>query len=164
MVTHDNDLARRVSRVIIVVDGQIVNQYVAFALATLDLDQLSVAASRLAPISYPPGSTIIRQGEVADRFYIITHGTADVLLEHPGGQEILVNQLGPGQYFGEIALLHGGKRTATVRAADSGPVEVMALDGPSFRSLMGDSATTREEVDRTLRQRLTELDALGRPR
>jgi ABC-type lipoprotein export system ATPase subunit len=164
MVTHDNDLARRVGRVIIVVDGQIVNQYVASALSTLDLDQLSVAASRLTPITFPPGATVIRQGAVADRFYIITQGHADVLLEHPGGQEIPVDRLGPGQYFGEIAVLRGGLRTATVRAADSAPLDVMALDGASFRDLVGDSANTREEVDRTLRDRLTQLSALSQQR
>jgi len=160
MVTHDNDLARRVSRVIIVVDGQIVNQYVASALSTLDLDQLSLAASRITPIAFPPGSTIIRQGDAADRFYIIVQGQADVLLEHPGGQEIPVARLRAGQYFGEIALLRGGSRTATVRAADSGPVEVMVLDSATFRALVGDSAMTREEIDRTLRERLTQLSAL----
>jgi hypothetical protein len=59
--------------------------------------------------------------------------------------------------------MRGGKRTATVRAADSGPVEVMALDGATFCALMGDSVMTREEVDRTLRERLTQLSAIGRP-
>lgn len=159
MVTHDNDLARRVNRAVIVADGAVVNQYVAAALATLNVDQLSVVASRLARHAYPPGAVIVRQGDLADTFYIITQGRVEVLLQHPGGQEIPVGSLGVGQYFGEIALLRGGTRTATVRAAPDQSVEVMALDAQTFHALLGESDPTRDAIDRVVRQRLVQLNA-----
>src|SRR5262249_10152249 len=117
MVTHDSDLARRVSRAIIVADGEIVNEYVAKALSTLSIDQLGWVTSQLESRAYAPGTPIITQGEVADQFYIITKGQVDILLHHPGGPDIPVTTLGAGQYFGEIGLLRGGASTATVRAA-----------------------------------------------
>jgi putative ABC transport system ATP-binding protein len=160
MVTHDNDLARRVNRVAMVVDGDVVNQYVVSALPTLNLDGLSFAQSRFVPITIPAGAIVIRQGDEADRFYIITSGQAEVLLEHPGGQEILVDTLGPGRYFGEIALLQGGRRTATVRASAAGPVEAVTLDGPAFEAVIGASEATREEMASTIQERLAGLRAL----
>src|SRR6266498_5376606 len=72
IVTHDMDLAKRVSRAVIVADGAIVNQYVAQALATLSVDQLAWVMQKLEPRRYVPGAPIIAQGEPSDRFYIIT--------------------------------------------------------------------------------------------
>src|SRR5205814_170797 len=112
-------------------------------------------------VTYPPGSVIVREGEDADRFYIITRGRVEILLQHPGGQEVLVDRLNSGQYFGEIGLLRGGKRTATVRAASDGPVEVMALNAGDFRSMISDSTTTREELHRTIQERLARPHAVG---
>jgi CRP-like cAMP-binding protein len=63
---------------------------------------------------------VVRRGDRADRFFIITRGEAQVVLERPDGAPVQVATLRAGEYFGEIALLRGGRRTATVRAADSG--------------------------------------------
>ncbi len=128
MVTHDSDLARRVSRAIIVADGEIVNEYVARALSALSVDQLALVTQQLQARTYAPGAPIITQGEVADQFYIITKGQVDILLHHPDGQDIPVARLSTGQYFGEIGLLRGGVRTASVRAAGETSVDVVALD------------------------------------
>lgn len=161
MVTHDNDLARRVNRTVIVVDGRIVNQYVATALPGLDLDVLSQVASSFTRRTYPPGSVIVRQGDIADHFYVVTNGRVEVVLEHPSGQQILVDYLGRGQYFGEIALLRGIRRTATVRVTTDGPVEVMALDATAFHGIMSDSDATRESMNRMIQERLAQLSAIG---
>jgi ABC-type lipoprotein export system ATPase subunit len=157
MVTHDNTLAQRMDRVVIVADGHIVNQYVASALADLDLDQLSSSVSKLTPLTFPAGSVIIKEGDVADRFYIVLRGSVDVMLEHPTGHQILVNTLGPGQYFGEAAMLRGTRRTATVRASMDGDVEVAALDSAAFGTMIHDSTMTKEAIDRTVQERLDQL-------
>ncbi len=161
MVTHDNDLARRVDRVVIVTDGRVVNQYVSSALSTLDLDQLSAVSAQLATITYDPGAIIIREGDDPDRFYVLLQGQVEVLLDQPGGSEVTVDTLGPGQYFGEIALLQGSRRTATVRVAAQGPARVAALDATAFRSMIGNSTTTRDELQRVLQDRLAHLHAAG---
>ncbi len=156
MVTHDSDLAKRVSRAIIVADGEIVNEYVAKALSTLSVDQLGWVTSRLESRTYTPGTPIITQGEVADQFYIITKGQVEILLHHPGGQDISVTTLRAGQYFGEIGLLRGGARTATVRAAGETSVEVVALDREEFTSLIADAEATKAAIDRVADQRFSE--------
>jgi ABC-type lipoprotein export system ATPase subunit len=156
MVTHDSDLAKRVSRAIIVADGEIVNEYVAKALSTLSVDQLGLVTQQLEARTYAPGVQIITQGEVADQFYIITKGQVEILLHHPDGQDIPVTRLRAGQYFGEIGLLRGGVRTATVRAAGETSVEVVALDREEFASLIAESEATKVTIDRVADQRVME--------
>jgi len=126
----------------------VVNEYVRRALARLDLDQLGLAAAHLRRETYPPGSVIVREGDAAGDFYIITAGVVEILLQHPGGAEVVVNRLGRGEYFGEIALLRGGMRRNTVRAAADGPVEVMALDRETFEQLVRESESVRREFGR----------------
>lgn len=133
------------------------DEYLAEALPWLSEEQLIETTPKLERQSYEPGSVIVRQGDDADTFYIITKGQVEVLREQDG-QEIVVSRLGSGQYFGEIGLLHGGKRTATVRAADD--VEVMALDRSTFSGLVDESDMGRQEMDRLIRQRVRQLQAL----
>jgi ABC-type lipoprotein export system ATPase subunit len=121
MVTHDSDLARRVNRTILIADGEVVNEYLVRALSTLTQDQLVEVSRNIQPQIFQPDSAIIRQGEKGDKFYILLDGKADVYINMPGGSELKVNQLGPGQYFGEMALLSGGVRAATVKASQDGP-------------------------------------------
>jgi len=136
---------------------KVYDQHLAKALPSLSEDELIRTTPKLHRELYEPGQEIVRQGDPADRFYIITKGQVDVIRTQ-GGQEIPVTRLGVGQYFGEIGLLHGGKRTATVRAADD--VEVMALDRETFGGLMEDSELSKGEVERLVRQRVGQLQTL----
>ncbi len=154
MVTHDNDLARRASRSVIVSDGAIVNQYLAKALPSLSLDQLINVTRQLDHLTYEPGQPIVHQGAEADYFYIITQGNVEVIIDQPGGGELIAEVLGEGQYFGELGLLGGGSRRATVRAAhDGGIVEVVALDRNEFHALLAESEGTRADVERVAEER-----------
>ncbi len=153
MVTHDSDLARRVNRTILISDGEVVNEYLVHALSTLTQDQLVDVSRNIKPQIFQPNSTIIRQGEVGDKFYILLNGRADVYLNRPGGSELFVNQLKPGQYFGEMALLGSGIRAATVKASNEGPVSVAALDEKAFNSLVNDSRSLREELSGLIEKR-----------
>ena len=146
MVTHDSDLARRVNRTILISDGEVVNEYLVRALSSLTQDQLVEISRSIKPQIFQPNSSIIRQGEKGDKFYILLNGNADVYINMPGGSELQVNQLKPGQYFGEMALLGGGVRAATVKASNEGPVSVVALDEKAFNSLIDDSRSLREEL------------------
>jgi ABC-type lipoprotein export system ATPase subunit/CRP-like cAMP-binding protein len=146
MVTHDSDLARRVNRTILISDGEVVNEYLVRALSTLTQDQLVEISRTIQPQIFQPNSAIIRQGEKGDKFYILLNGKADVYIHKPGGSEIQVSQLKPGQYFGEMALLGGGVRSATVKASQDGPASVVALDEKAFNSLIDESRSLREEL------------------
>ena len=72
----------------------------------------------------------------------------------PGGQELVVSRIEEGQYFGEVALLHGGASMATVRAAPDSDVEVAALDREDFDKLISESKPTEKQIDRIAQERL----------
>jgi ABC-type lipoprotein export system ATPase subunit len=154
MVTHDNDLARRASRAIIVVDGQVTNQYVTKALPNLGVDQMTWVARQIERQTFESGATIVNQGDMADRFFIITRGEVEIVLPHPDGQEIVVDRLQRGQYFGEVGLLSGGTRTATARAAPETEVEVASLSREVFSHLMQDSNETRHVMEQITQERV----------
>ncbi|HNB40565.1 MAG TPA: cyclic nucleotide-binding domain-containing protein [Anaerolineales bacterium] len=153
MVTHDSDLARRVNRTILISDGEVVNEYLVRALATLTQDQLVEVARRVKPQIFPPDASITRQGEVGDKFYILLDGKADVYLNEAGGGQVLVNELKRGQYFGEMALLGSGVRTATVKASPETSVSVAALDSMAFNKLVKESRTLQDELKSIIERR-----------
>ena len=147
MVTHDASLAKRVSRTLLIADGEIVNEYVARALPSLNDELLLKATHQLQPIRFAPGETLIRQGAPGDRLYIITRGQVEVALTGHGGDDVVVAHMGPGQYTGEIELRRNERSIATVRATRDAPVEAVALDAATFGELVGESEDTRKAVD-----------------
>lgn len=162
MVTHDTDLARRATRSIVVADGEIVNQFVAEALKTLSVDQLAWVDHRLAPQTYQPGAFILHRGKEADKFYIVTKGAVELVVQHPDGQQIVVKRLGPGQYFGATGLMHGGRSTSSVRAAPDAGAEVMTLDRETFIRLIAESEATMKVLDAEAQERLDKVRAADR--
>jgi ABC-type lipoprotein export system ATPase subunit len=161
MVTHDSSLAQRVTRTVLLADGEIVNEYVARALPMLNHAQMLEATRKLKPMQFAAGETIIRQGTESGLFYIITKGHIEVDLSGPGGEEIVAARMGPGQYFGEIELLRGGKTIAAIRAAYDGPVELVALDQDTFCALLAESDATREALNQVVEDRIAENVAAG---
>jgi CRP-like cAMP-binding protein len=97
-----------------------------------DVRELVVAS--FVPASFGFGSVIVRAGADADALYVLVAGRARVLREGENGEEISLNVLKPGDSFGEMALLEGARRTATVRA--SSDVEVRRLDRSVFAALI----------------------------
>ena len=81
--------------------------------AELDDDELAQVALLFKKRSFAPGETVAREGSGGAAFYLIESGTANVSV---GGSER--PQLGPGDYFGEIALIDEGARSATITAVD----------------------------------------------
>ena len=161
MVTHDSSLARRVKRTILIADGEIVNEYVARALPLLTHQQMLAATHALAPLHFAPGEEIIHEDQPADRLYILQKGTVEVALKRPGGHAVVVGQMGPGQYVGEIELMRNQHSIATVRAA-GGAVEAYAMPRETFASLLAESEPTREAVNHIVEQRLGENVAARR--
>jgi len=77
--------------------------------------------------AFPPGHVIVRQGDVAESAYIITEGTCEVV-KVAGAENLVVRRLGPGEVFGETAVLTGEPRTASVIAVDTVTVKVVTRD------------------------------------
>jgi len=154
MVTHDSSLAQRVSRTVIIADGEIINEFIARALSSLSPQQMLEASQAATPVTYAPGATIIQQDTHGDRFYIITRGSAVVALKHPDGADVIAAHMGPGQYFGEISLFQNTRTVATVRAASDVPVEMLALDRETFSRLLNESPIFRETMSSIVQARL----------
>lgn len=84
---------------------------------------------------YNPGRVIVKKGDPARAFYVIVDGLARVLR----GKIVTARaeaRLGPGDFFGELALLDGGRRAATVVAAT--PIRAIRIQRPAFRLLLRD--------------------------
>jgi ABC-type lipoprotein export system ATPase subunit len=161
MVTHDADLAKRVDRAVIVSDGEVIDEYLARTFPALTSEQLIEATRDLQPQRHAPGAIVLREGQPADKFFIITRGQAEVVLKGPDGSDIVVARMNPGQYFGEIELRHGGANIATIRAEAVDGVDVVALDREMFDRLVAGSPETRAAIDRTVDERITEHEAAG---
>jgi MFS family permease len=116
---------RRLDRYIGELDSEIGLLHGVTMLQPLPLPAIEQLARGLEPVQVRAGQTVFRQGDPGDRFYVIETGRADVV-----GDGRLVTTLGPGEGFGEIALLRRMPRTATVRAVTD--LEMYALRGDRF--------------------------------
>ena len=100
---------------------------------------------------YENGQPIFSQGELASNFYIILAGQVQVSRKE-GDQETLVATLGPGEYFGEMALLRNLRHTASVRALT--PVDLLTMSGTDFTALATSSTHFGELLAGVMKQRL----------
>jgi len=108
-------------------------------LDSLDKWERLTIADALVPITFPDGHTVVEQGHAGEDFYIIEEGKAIVLQQKNEDEpQVEVGQLGPGDYFGEIALLFNRPRAATVRAC--GTLKCVKLDRARFERLLGNLA------------------------
>jgi ABC-type lipoprotein export system ATPase subunit len=156
MVTHDRDLSKRAMRTVVLSDGEIMEGYLAKMFPSLTERQLIQATRNLELQKYPPGSMIIQEGASPEKFYTITKGQVEVLVQASNGGEFVVTRMGSGQYFGEIELLHGGANIATIRAAPDTGVELGTLDHSTFASLVVESGPTKEQIGQVAQERITE--------
>jgi CRP-like cAMP-binding protein/cytochrome P450 len=151
MVSESDFVAGEIARVI---QRRSMATRLSEVLPKLSVDQVSRFLPDLVLMRYDPGATIIQQGEPAEKFYIITRGRVEVLNHRAGGQDVVLGELGSGEWFGEIGLLLGCSRTATVRAKLEDEVQVMALDKENFARLIAESAGTREDLAMVMCQRI----------
>jgi MFS family permease len=104
--------------------------------AGLPAPRLEAAARQLVEVPMEAGAVIVRQGDPADRFYILAEGDARVTqVPDGGGEEEHLRDLHAGDVFGEIGLLRRSPRTATVTALTAGVL--LALDAEAFHDLVG---------------------------
>lgn len=110
--------------------------WLAKAFPTLDQRVLAELGRSCAPKRVGAGDKVVTEGELGHHMYVVADGELEVVREGTGALTPIA-RLGPGQYFGEIAVLNGVPRTATVRATT--PAELLELDGDTVRSV---AATT----------------------
>jgi putative ABC transport system ATP-binding protein len=167
MVTHDPSLTERTSRTIIISDGELIDETVTRCLPLLNHKQMLEVTHQLEHSIFQSGSNILQQGEHVDYFYMIVSGLVEVILCGDEQKDLTIARLGPGQFFGEVELMRGGKSIACVRAASRGMVELAALPREPFIKLLSESTLTEESLGKLVQIRVEEnasADQRGRKR
>ena len=113
-------------------------------------------AERLQYAPFARGDVITQQGNQAHWLYILAFGEAEVLYEPPAGPPQVIGAVHAGEFFGEMALLSGDARSATVVAKTD--VECYRLDRASFQELLATRPEIVEEVARIVGERKPELE------
>ncbi|HEX4130700.1 MAG TPA: ATP-binding cassette domain-containing protein [Pirellulales bacterium] len=163
MVTHDNRILDVADRIVNMVDGHVVSDVVVSAAAVvceflrscplfegMTPATLLAVADKVMIERHSAGDVVIRQGEQGDKFYIIHHGEAEVLVEHSGATKRIA-ELKERDSFGEAALLRNEPRNATVRITKD--AELYVLGKEDFRHVIETSETFAEELRKILFQR-----------
>jgi small-conductance mechanosensitive channel/CRP-like cAMP-binding protein len=119
-----------------------------------DRDRL---AGRLRYAPFVRGETLTRQGDPGDWLYLITAGEVSVRVAAAGGLEQEVAHLGPGDFVGEMSLMTGERRSATVVATTG--VECYRLDKAAFQEVLRERPAFAEPVAEVLARRRVELTA-----
>jgi uncharacterized membrane protein len=127
-----------------------------------EMDEQEVAGIRaiMEEMKFIPGQIIIREGEKGDLFYVVTAGHAQVLIHDADGTEVLLNEVGPGGFFGELSMLTNEPRAARVRAADE--LTALVLERDEFFNFLRSHTHAAIDVMVELGGRLHENDRILR--
>jgi len=149
IVTHDPSITQRTDQTIILSDGEIIDRAVARALPFMSHPQMLAATKRVGKKKIAAGTTILRQGERVEYFFMIESGEVEIVATNEQGREMILARLGHGQLFGEAELMQGGHFTAHVRSAEHG-VELTLLPKALFFELIDGSPLTRHAGPETV--------------
>jgi putative ABC transport system ATP-binding protein len=159
MVTHDHRIIELADRLVHMVDGRIVSDVVlsdALRICeflkgvdffkALSPTELTNIAENVKRRHFDQGEVVIREGDQGVELFFISEGEVEVLRE-----DNEVARLGPAEFFGELSLISGEPRNATVVA--TAPLETYVLGKEEFRAAMDKSASFREQLRRVYFQR-----------
>jgi CRP-like cAMP-binding protein len=112
----------------------------------LSRKQRRLLALRADEVDVQPGKIVCRKGESANELYVIEQGTAKVVRD-----EQYLDELGPGDFFGEMGLVDDAPRNANVVATT--PLTLMILNGPALKELEREHPKLALRIRRTIEQR-----------
>jgi CRP/FNR family transcriptional regulator, cyclic AMP receptor protein len=119
--------------------------------STFDQRRLERLGMLADEVDVPAGKVLMRQGETGSDMMVIVDGSVSV--ERDGNR---LNTLGPGDFFGEIALVDGGPRTATVTA--EAPTRLLVITHRDFHSMMDEFPEIADQVMNALANRVRHLE------
>jgi hypothetical protein len=108
-------------------------------------------------LTFAPGEVVIREGDAPKDFYVIARGEALVVQRDSTGVERVLSTLKEDQYFGEIGLLSGDRRNATIRAKTS--LEVIAVSQEAFKMMVESSKQTADDIAKVASSRIRGVEA-----
>ena len=154
MVTHDHRIIELADRLVHMVDGRIVSDIMlndalriceflkgVEGFKNLTPTELTNVAEHMTKRHYMPGEVVINEGDIGTELFLVSEG--EVKVERGGGE---VARLGPGDFFGELSLMSGEPRNATVTASDA--LETYVLGADEFRAAIDKSASFRDQLRR----------------
>lgn len=154
LVTHDSRVLDAADRIVNMIDGRVVsnvhvNETIAICEFLLQVpifaehtpNSLAEIAGHMHTQRFPPGHQIFRQGDPGDYFYLVRDGSVRIL-DEDGGKELAV--LGPGSFFGEVALIAEQPRNAT--AVTGAAAELYALDKANFQLALERGKSFRDQL------------------
>jgi len=97
-------------------------------------DELAIVAGAAESVHVSAGDTVFKEGDHSDSCYVVSSGHASAVREHPAGRAITLARFGPGDVFGEMAMLDDQRRSATVQALDE--LEAVVISGEVMRRLL----------------------------
>jgi CRP-like cAMP-binding protein len=121
--------------------------------AELSDDKRSIPAEWFEVSDASTGTVLVSEGAAGYSFYVLLTGAAEVTV---GGETVAT--YGPGDFFGEMAILGGGRRSATVTI--TAPSRLLSMFGTEFRMLQDVQPEIAAQLEETMRRRGAELDAL----
>ncbi|HYR92850.1 MAG TPA: FAD-dependent oxidoreductase [Methylomirabilota bacterium] len=120
-------------------------------------DVIVRATEGMRVLTFAPGDVVIHEGDKAEDFYVIAKGEALVVQRDNSGVERVISTLKEDQYFGEIGLLTGDRRNATIRAKTS--LEVIAVSQDAFRMMVESSKQTADDIAKVASSRIRGVEA-----
>ena len=132
---------------------------IPFFAEVLDGEEIDILGGGVAPLSFPPGAMFIREDESGDSMFVIVSGEVDISVgDGDGGAARWLARLGPGDIVGEMSLMTGARRSATVTAAT--PVVVLEVSKAAIEPILNDAPALVERFAAMLERRQAELDGL----
>jgi uncharacterized membrane protein len=124
----------------------------------LDPAERAALAAGMRQRDFPAGGRIFRRGDPGAALYVISHGAVEISVETTTGKKVVLGQLGPGDFFGELSLLDGRERTADAHAID--PTGAMEVDREALEGLFRKHPGAALDVLTVIGKRLREADRL----
>lgn len=126
----------------------------------MDDDEVAGIRAIMAEVKFKANQIIIREGEVGGRFYVITEGTVQVTIGNADGEQIVLQEIEPGGFFGELSMLTNEPRSAQVRALTD--VTLLSLEREEFFAFLGRKPHAAIDVLVELGGRLHTMDGVLR--
>ncbi|HHC72596.1 MAG TPA: Crp/Fnr family transcriptional regulator [Thiotrichales bacterium] len=123
--------------------------------STLDPAEREAICSHTITKSYPRNTIIINEGDTTQSLYIILEGKVKVFLSDSGGKEVTINMQGPGEYFGELALLDESPRSASIMTMEPSKFAIISKD--DFDKVLTNNPTIALKLIRELTGRIRHL-------
>ena len=133
----------------------IVNLKRVYLFHDMEEEELHAIASGMSQKKYAPDELIVMQGEQGGSMYIIKNGTVSIEIDTPSGQKKWIKDLNNGDYFGEISLLTGDKRNASIQAKNE--VELYELKAEQLKTAIKEHHNIGFKLESIMMQRKEEI-------